>query len=662
MSVNNDEFLIEQEDISSAQRICNNIKNVEIRNRAMANVVAGQIAGKYLQDADVDVVSGIHNVEVVLKDIDISDVYIKGNYIDVRLYSEENKLFVPKSHFDLNILPVAYMFIKIDEELSSASVTGFAFPEDIDTDAEENGYYVLGEDVLKSFYDVEPRLALIEDEGYENDFRKCVYDFIDGRQIPKEAFYATLLLSVSAREFLQVAANANIVFSHAEFEKLSGDSQNDSDESLDLSSDVQNDEELLLEGENNDLDAPDELETLEPTELNDDVIIDIDSDEALPEDETTEDLVEDNNIDDTELPESDEVLELGEPEDADLQESVIDDISDLQEDIPEQEPQDLLEEEQNSVDVIEPAAGEISAENEVLDTTEEVADVQEQVPDDFEELSKFDYSTEIAPSINTIENAIAEQDTITEEMLEQTDAVSNYEEVPQQVNENSEQINNLFTGDSQQAVNTSKKKKGSPVTLVGLVVLLCALGYYGYTKYFTNMPDVDVRTETKANNIAPVKQEPQKEEAMPIETVENTNIPKQQNEAASVSIPAIEQNLNASIDVSNLNVTWEVPVGYANNATAKRYFVKLGKVLQLNIKTELLMLSSPPITNKITVELEFDKNNNKFGIVKMIDSSGVENVDNVIKDTVSKTLEMNMNMNMSVFGNLQGNPMLIIKL
>ena len=74
------------------------------------------------------------------------------------------------------------------------------------------------------------------------------------------------------------------------------------------------------------------------------------------------------------------------------------------------------------------------------------------------------------------------------------------------------------------------------------------------------------------------------------------------------------------------------------------------------------MLSSPPITNKITVELEFDKNNNKFGIVKMIDSSGVENVDTVIKDTVSKTLEMNMNMNMSVFGNLQGNPMLIIKL
>ena len=74
------------------------------------------------------------------------------------------------------------------------------------------------------------------------------------------------------------------------------------------------------------------------------------------------------------------------------------------------------------------------------------------------------------------------------------------------------------------------------------------------------------------------------------------------------------------------------------------------------------MLSKSPITNKITVELEFYQNTNKFGIKRMVNSSGVNIVDNVIKDTVNRVLEMNMNMNMSVFKNLSGNPVLVINL
>ena len=151
------------------------------------------------------------------------------------------------------------------------------------------------------------------------------------------------------------------------------------------------------------------------------------------------------------------------------------------------------------------------------------------------------------------------------------------------------------------------------------------------------------------------------EDAMPVETVENVDTIKSE-EGNSVSIPAIEQNLDASILVSNLSVSWEVPAGYVSNNTAKRYFTKLGKVIQLNLKTELLLLSKPPITNRIAVELEFNKATQKFDVKGLTASSGERVVDNVITQTVKNALDMNLNMNTSSFGNIQGNPVLIIRL
>ena len=111
-------------------------------------------------------------------------------------------------------------------------------------------------------------------------------------------------------------------------------------------------------------------------------------------------------------------------------------------------------------------------------------------------------------------------------------------------------------------------------------------------------------------------------DAMPIETVEQTEEPEDSNIAVSTSIPAIEQNLDASILVSNLKVDWEVPAGYASNTSAKRYLVKLGKIIQLNLKTELLLLSKPPITNKIAVEITYNRGSRKFEATGITISSG----------------------------------------
>ena len=212
--------------------------------------------------------------------------------------------------------------------------------------------------------------------------------------------------------------------------------------------------------------------------------------------------------------------------------------------------------------------------------------------------------------------------------------------------------------------NKRKNSAVAPLLILTLLIIAGALGYTGYTKFLSAPPQSeDTSIIPEANKTANMP-EPKKEtvDAMPIETVEQTEEPEDSNIAVSTSIPAIEQNLDASILVSNLKVDWEVPAGYASNTSAKRYLVKLGKIIQLNLKTELLLLSKPPITNKIAVEITYNRGSRKFEATGITISSGEKSVDDLILQTVNKALAMNLSTNTDSFAKLQGNPVLIIHL
>ena len=98
--VNTDNFLIDNSDIEMAQNICKMITNTEVRNRAVANAIAGSIAAKFFdtEKYDVDSESGLHNIGTVLEDIDISDIYINGNYFDARVFFNEEEMSIPAAH------------------------------------------------------------------------------------------------------------------------------------------------------------------------------------------------------------------------------------------------------------------------------------------------------------------------------------------------------------------------------------------------------------------------------------------------------------------------------------------------------------------------------------------------------------------------------------
>ena len=132
------------------------------------------------------------------------------NYIDVRVFFNDNELAVPKSHFDNDLLPAAYMFIKLSSDLSGASVEGFILPENIDTTSDVDGYYVVDYASLVSYYDIE--IALVsKDDTYSIDDEQ-IFAFIDGSVENKNEFLQELLQSQDARLRLAKALKAKSVF------------------------------------------------------------------------------------------------------------------------------------------------------------------------------------------------------------------------------------------------------------------------------------------------------------------------------------------------------------------------------------------------------------------------------------------------------------------
>ena len=530
-----DKILIEENDIKIAQDVCNSIDNQDTRNRSVANVLACNIAAKYFDEKyDVDIDYSLHNISNILEDIDISDIYVNGNYVDVRLFFNDNELSVPKSHFDNNILPVAYMFIKVTPDLSSGEVVGFIKPKDVDITNEISNSYVVNVESLNSIYDVENSFdsnVIIEDvEDIE------LYSLIDNSIQNKYELYKKLLTSKKARYKLLKIISAQSAFSSVK---------------MDLQENTPQESSLIEQEFNGIEDDFDDLITDMPLEQSSD-----------DKESITEDLEYDS------ISESD------------------------------------------------------------LENTDNMV-----------------YSTEVSPSLENVMDESSDENEDINTLYEK----ANEEESPKNI-------------------VTNKNKKSPLTSVLGLILFIVLLGYggyYGYNYFNSNSGnDSSIQNEEELNIEEPVKQEEvaSQPDAMPVETVEKVNKENDKNIGNSVEIPAIEQNLNASVIVANLKVDWEVPDGYITNTAAKRSLIKLGKIIQLNLKSDLMLANKIPITNKILVEVKYNKDTRKFEAVGFIKSSGESSIDNIILKTVNNVLKSDISGTTDIFGKLQGDPVLIINL
>ena len=595
----------------------------------------------------------MHNIGTVLEDIDISDIYINGNYFDARVFFNEEEMSIPAAHFKNNLLPTAYMFIKINADLSGATVIGFVNPENVKMMNSVDGYYHINEDDLESFYDIEPLIVTVEDSVEVSD--KDIFAFIDNTLEDKNSFYSELLKSKEGRIKLAKAIKAKNIFKFVSIADNNNIEANEIEENIpdfgfgdspEISFESSGDLDLLSEENIDDLSLENPIvDDLEPS---------IDTLDSIEE---TRDLIdlEEKDIEDFSVAAQEDVLET-------VDEDFSSEINLQQDDSNEEiEIPNTLTDEENIEDItIQEDMPFASLDNEPSEeATEEVSSN-----------TTFEYTTVASPSIDTSED-------ILEELTNQPED-NNIEAPISEENGTGEQIEALFNNDTEDVVNEdaatteetpglkvypAKQKKSFLIPLSILLVLIAAgaLGYVGYTKFLASPPPSEDIINNETSN--PESQAaPKTEEAMPIESVEATTPQNTVNEAASETIPMIEQNLDASILVSNLKVEWEVPAAYTSNTSAKRYLTKLGKIIQLNLKTELLLLNKPPITNKIGVEIKYNRGSRKFEAVGITISSGENSVDALILQTVNKALAMNLSTNTDSFAKLQGNPVLIIHL
>ena len=682
--MNTDNFLIEENDIELAQNICKVIEDDDTRNRAVADSLASKIAERFFdkETCDVDTVSGLHNIGQVLEDIDIADIYINNSYIDVRLYFNDEELGVPKAHFDNNLLPVAYMFIKVSPDLSSATVTGFIQPENIEQSNIKDDFIAVDETQLESFYDIEPLLVTKEDtfDISETD----IFAYLENSINDKYAFYKSLIASKDGRMRLAKAVKAQYAFNFISINNNQNEEHN-SIETLEPTEELLTDElvsENLDSNDFMDIGVDNEILDLEPAQDNmlleeaDTLSNDFDDslnssldivDNIEPVQQDDLDIVDELNIDDNTENIQEEFSDMNisntTPESTSELTLIDNQITEKDDNNDENVNNDNSFEfstttspSLNSLsDNLDDLLSQDTEENKFDNTGEEIAPEEEQSNSSENILDLFEKEDENAQEENS------ETTIIKENLNENNDESSSKEN-----ENNSEQIEALFNADNTDEVPSmeyQKPKQKSSIKLlavIGLLVVLGAVGYLGYNQFANQTPQEDENNLITDSVQTPAPQ--QQEEAMPVESVETTTPKLDNNEGTAESIPAIEQNLDASILVSNLKVDWEVPAGYASNTSARRYLVKLGKIIQLNLKTELLLLNKPPITNKIAVEIKYNDSAKKFEAVGVTVSSGEQSVDKLIMQTVNKALAMNLSVNSDSFKNLQGNPVLIIHL
>lgn len=153
--------LIEDEDLNDAKLSVSDFTEEITKKRAFADIIGARLAMKlfFANKIEASNLYSLYTIHSVLEDIDIADIYYNGIKIDIRLIFNQNEIFIPKSHFQYDMLPDLYAVIMIQEDLSSVGFLGFFEPKDIDKKNANKDFYffeyekLIKPDKLKTFLD-----------------------------------------------------------------------------------------------------------------------------------------------------------------------------------------------------------------------------------------------------------------------------------------------------------------------------------------------------------------------------------------------------------------------------------------------------------------------------------------------------------------------------
>ena len=118
---------IDEKDKHDASAAANAFAHKDVKNRAYINTLGADLAMKYLASENIDIsnVYNIHSIKKILEELDISDIMLPNIHIDVRVIFDENIIFIPKSHFEFNLVPDIYLVFNLAKDFSHVKFMGF---------------------------------------------------------------------------------------------------------------------------------------------------------------------------------------------------------------------------------------------------------------------------------------------------------------------------------------------------------------------------------------------------------------------------------------------------------------------------------------------------------------------------------------------------------
>lgn len=147
---------IEDQDKHDASVAANAFAHKDVKNRAYINTLGAELALKYLASENIDVsnIYNIHSIKKILEEMDISDIMLPNIHMDVRVVFDENVIFIPKSHFEYNLVPDIYLVFNLAKDFSHVKFLGFFEPKLINKNNANKDYYFIEKEKLNPALDL----------------------------------------------------------------------------------------------------------------------------------------------------------------------------------------------------------------------------------------------------------------------------------------------------------------------------------------------------------------------------------------------------------------------------------------------------------------------------------------------------------------------------
>lgn len=143
---------IEENDKKEARILTQSFANAETKSRAYINALGAGLGMKYLALENINngKTYNLHSIHKILEEMDISDIMLSNIHIDVRVIFDENLIFIPKSHFEYDILPDIYLVLNLSEDHAHAKILGFFEPKLINKNNQNDNYYFIEKEKLSA--------------------------------------------------------------------------------------------------------------------------------------------------------------------------------------------------------------------------------------------------------------------------------------------------------------------------------------------------------------------------------------------------------------------------------------------------------------------------------------------------------------------------------